>query len=795
MSHATTPAAVLAVTCVLTAPAAWGAVTDARVSEIAPLLPVRPVGLGRPAADRPAWARLAKHESFQGVVRRAADLLHQPLPDSPDELFLDFSKTGNRTRWQRVAGKRRGRIAYLTLAECAENKGRFAPALDETIAALCAERTWVLPAHDRGLANFKGQQITIDLGAAHLAWNLACCRWLLGEKLSAASRSRIDANLRKRIFDPYLAEVAGKTRSNWWTRGTNNWNAVCLAGVTGAALANVESRDERARFIAAAEDYSLNFLKGFTPDGYCSEGLGYWGYGFGYYVMLSETVRQATGGKVDLLARPSAKAPAMFPLRIQIVGRVYPAFADCGVTTRPSTTLTHFLSRRFGLGASPADDAKMIHASTSLASCLIYSFPNAATTAPPAKEAAAGPGPRSYFQDAGVLICRPGEGVAGRFGVAMKGGHNAEHHNHNDVGSYVVAVGGRPVLLDPGSEVYTARTFSSKRYVSKVLNSYGHPVPVLAGTLQRTGRKAAGRVLRTDFTDEADTFALDLRAAYNVPDLARLERAFVYSRKGAGSLTVTDEVAFRSPQTFENALVTLGRWKKLDDDSLLIYDFDQAVRVDVSATGGTVAFRSEQIKEDVRTRSLPTRIGIALTGPVTKASVTLRITPVDRPLGGDERSLLRNGSFEHEGWCWQVPTGGMASLSAEQAADGKRSLKITDDSKTDGSNVRSADVRVAADKRYELRGKVFGASGTKGVGLYVKFYDADGTLLNETNTRGHIGPVGMVGGADRTWRPFAFAFRTPRETARLAVWIHSISTARVTAYLDALEVVPAEAEG
>ncbi|GAJ08359.1 unnamed protein product, partial [marine sediment metagenome] len=27
--------------------------------------------------------------------------------------------------------------------------------------------------------------------------------------------------------------------------------------------------------------------------------LGYWNYGFGYYVMLSETIYQATNGKVD----------------------------------------------------------------------------------------------------------------------------------------------------------------------------------------------------------------------------------------------------------------------------------------------------------------------------------------------------------------------------------------------------------------------------------------------------------------------------------------------------------------
>ena len=783
------PAVVSLWTC---ATAALAGAAEQRVAETAAMLPSRPAGLGRPIADRPAWGRLAANDSYRSVVRQAEGLLALPLPETTDELYLDFSKTGNRTRWQRVAGQRRGRIGTLTLAECAEDKGRFLAPLERVIAAVCAERTWVMPAHDRGLRNFKGEMIDIDLGAAHLGWDLATCRWLLGEKLSAGSRKQIADELRRRIFEPYLETVAGRSKANWWTRGTNNWNAVCLAGVTGAALATIEPAAERARFVAAAEDYSLNFLKGFTPDGYCSEGLGYWGYGFGHYVLLSETIRQATAGKLDLLARDAARAPATFAERIEIVGGVCPAFADCGVTTRPSWTVVHFLRRRYGLGAAKADDEKMIHASSSLGQAMVYSFPNAATEAPAVETPPAGLGLRTFFPDAGVLICRPAEGTRGRFGVAMKGGHNAEHHNHNDVGSYVVAVGGRPVLLDPGSEVYTARTFSGKRYDSKVLNSYGHPVPVVAGKLQKTGRKAAGQVVRTDFADAADTLVLDLRAAYDAGEVTKLQRTFVYSRAAPGSLAVTDEVDLAAPAAFETALVTLGRWKKLPDGSLLVYDFDQAVRVEVSATGGEVELRAETIKEDLHTRSLPTRIGIAFRKPVSAAAITVRIAPVERALEGEASGLLRNGSFEHEDWCWEIPVGGMAALSIEQAAAGKRSLKIVDDSKTDGSSISSARIPAAGEQRCELRGKVYGVSGGERVGLYVKYFDDAGRLLNETSARGHIQPVGSVGGVGGKWTPFAFGFRTPAGTAGMQVWIHSYSTAKVTAYLDELQVVPVQ---
>ena len=95
-----------------------------------------------------------------------------------------------------------------------------------------------------------------------------------------------------------------------------------------------------------------------------------------------------------------------------------------------------------------------------------------------------------------------------------------------------------------------ARTFSAHRYDSKVLSSYGHAVPVISGQLQRTGREAKARVLRAEFSDPEDTLVLDLRSAYALPELERLERTFVYHRVAPASLTVRDEVVFTSPRPF-----------------------------------------------------------------------------------------------------------------------------------------------------------------------------------------------------------------------------------------------------
>jgi Heparinase II/III-like protein len=606
----------------LPAPAAETPPDPERVRAVAAMLPEKPTGVGRPLSDRAAWAELACRPAFRDVIPRAEKLLDEPLPEQPDDLFLDFSRTGNRRRWEQVAFQRRGRVSALALAECLENSGRFLPALEQVVETLCAERTWVFPAHDRSLSNFNGTQTDIDLFSSATAWDLATADYLLGDRLSTATRARIRENVSRRVLEPYRAMFTGQREPNGWLRTTNNWNAVCLAGVTGTALAQVEGQRERAEFVAAAEKYIHNFLRGFTPDGYCSEGLGYWNYGFGHYVLLAETIRQATGGGLDLFALPEVEAPAAFGARIQILGGVSPAFADCAVSARPSAPLMGFLNRRFGLGLPETPEAR--ENLGSLFETAIYAFPNAASEAKPVA-AVAGRELRMWFADAGILIGRPAAGSACRMGVALKGGHNAEHHNHNDVGTFVVVLGDRPVLLDPGAETYTARTFSSRRYESQLLNSFGHPVPVVAGKLQRTGEEAQGKVLRTEFTEPADMLVLDLRTAYDCPELKTLERTFVYSREGAGSLTLTDRVEFSAPQSFATALLTRGQWQRRGDGALLLRDGDEALCVEIDTRGEAFDIQVEEIREDAPVR--PTRLGLNLARPVATATVTLKITP------------------------------------------------------------------------------------------------------------------------------------------------------------------------
>ncbi|MBU0638364.1 MAG: heparinase II/III-family protein [Planctomycetes bacterium] len=598
-----------------------------RIDEIAAMLDKPPASLAPLCAERRVWDELARRKDYQDVLAAAEKLLAEPLPEQPDELFLDYSRTGNRRRWERVASSRRARVKTLVIAECVENKGRFLPAFATLVHALCDEPTWVYPAHDRALRNFRSAQVDIDLGSSYVAAELALARHLLGDKLEQETRALIETNVQARVLVPFREMVLGQREPNWWLTGTNNWNSVCLAGVTHTALALLEDRAQRAFYIAAAEQYSKNFLRGFTADGYCSEGLGYWNYGFGRYAMLGELVNRATHGRLDLMALDAARQPAQFGRRVEIIGGVYPAFADCPLNTRPDPVLTSYIDRHLRLGLPASAHGEPDARRGSLAQVVAFALADRAAPSAEKRGAAAIPPLRTWFEDAGVLICRPAPSSAGRLGVALKGGHNAEHHNHNDIGSFIVVTGNQPVLVDPGTEVYTARTFSSRRYDSNVLNSFGHPVPVVAGTLQHPGAKARGRVLRTGFTDGQDTLVLDLRSAYAVPALQRLEREFRYERGGTARLVLTDIVEFAEPERFEVALVTFGSWCQVKPGLLRVEDEGQAVDVELETDGAEFVVRSKQIDEDVRMPRKPTRIAIKLAQPVRAARLTMRITP------------------------------------------------------------------------------------------------------------------------------------------------------------------------
>ena len=131
-----------------------------------------------------------------------------------------------------------------------------------------------------------------------------------------------------------------------------------------------------------------------------------------------------------------------------------------------------------------------------------------------------------------VMAARREEDSAQGLYLAAQGGHNAESHNHNDVGNFLVYADGQPAIIDVGVETYTAKTFSSQRYEIWTMQSAYHNCPTIDGVMQSAGREFAARDVAYKSGDDAAEFRLDLAAAYAKDAhlatwnrLLRLERA------------------------------------------------------------------------------------------------------------------------------------------------------------------------------------------------------------------------------------------------------------------------------
>src|SRR2546423_15565454 len=116
--------------------------------------------------------------------------------------------------------------------------------------------------------------------------------------------------------------------------------------------------------------------------------------------------------------------------------------------------------------------------------------------------------------------------------VAAWGGQNAQGHNHNDVGNFIVYGDGTPVLIDVGVETYSAKTFSAQRYEIWTMQSAYHNLPTINGVMQGAGREFQAKGVSFDETANRVTFSADIAAAYPAEaGVRRWQRRVTLDRK------------------------------------------------------------------------------------------------------------------------------------------------------------------------------------------------------------------------------------------------------------------------
>jgi hypothetical protein len=147
----------------------------------------------------------------------------------------------------------------------------------------------------------------------------------------------------------------------------------------------------------------------------------------------------------------------------------------------------------------------------------------------------------TYLAELQVLVVRETAGTSHGLTLAIKGGHNNENHNHNDIGSFIAALDGTPVLIDLGQPTYTALSFTDRRYEHWVVRSDWHNVALINGQEQLPGAQYGA----TEVHAQENSLALDLSHAY--PTASRYRRVATLD---AGAIIIADEWEGSAEQHF-----------------------------------------------------------------------------------------------------------------------------------------------------------------------------------------------------------------------------------------------------
>jgi hypothetical protein len=512
-------------------------------------------GLPVPAASsRQTWEAVtgtADAATSAAMIALAQADLATPWPQPLASAAARVHRDGDRDGWEQLAFARQHRLSRAVVAAAVTLDDRFIDEVADGVWLLCEQSSWCWPAHDDTFQRHGAVLGTVtdpylDLGAGEVVGQLAWIDHLLADQLDArypGLRDRMAHEAHTRVLEPFVR------RRDWHWLGldgdVHNWNPWIHGNVLLAALRFIPDADAKAGIVALVIEGLDRYVASLPPDGAIDEGFGYWWNGACRAIEALDLMAHATGGRLDAADIPSLRETVAFPHRMQLGGAWYVNFADSQArpTQEQPWHALHRAARRAGdhealaYAAAHRDPAEPAASDSQGLGRLLRGMTDpewlAARPAQP-------PLPRDvWLESTQMLIARPAAGSSRGLTLAIKGGTNGEHHNHNDVGAFVIASDGVPVIVDAGRPTYTAATFGPGRYDIWTMQSSWHSVPEIRGTAQGAGAAFAAQRVDAVVNSDATSMALDLAGAYPVPGLRAWRRSAELDRTLA-RITITD---------------------------------------------------------------------------------------------------------------------------------------------------------------------------------------------------------------------------------------------------------------
>ncbi|WP_187273954.1 heparinase II/III family protein [Paenibacillus sp. N3.4] len=533
--------------------------------------------------------------------------------------YIQYSRNGNVVRYQNKYEERRSVLASLVLAECMEGDGRFIDQIMNGIWTICEETSWVIPPHmviskissNDCIPNISDQYI--DLCAGETASLMATTHYLLQKPLDAVSPNicgRIRMEMKRRIFDPYL-----ERNDLWWmgletNRKMNNWNPWINSNCLSAFLLLERSDERRYRGIEKVMRTLDRYISDCSTDGGCDEGPVYWDRAGGALFDCLELLYEASQGKMNLYNEPLIKEIGRFLYRVHIDGTNFVNFADSSAQFEIAADIVYRYGSRIGdrqlvrLASSAYQTNKPPLSRWLTLHRMIPSFfvdekmKEMGETPPFVRDV--------WMNSIEVMTAREQEGSSRGMYLAVKGGHNDESHNHNDIGHFLVYSDGSPFLIDIGVETYTAKTFSPERYDIWTMQSTYHNVPMVNGVQQKAGIAYKASEVKYQVHHEQAQISMNLACAY--PEAAGIvswKRTYSLYRNKEAFIEIVDDFKFLQATDDIKIHMMTPCMPQIESNGSILLQNASGEKVNIHYDGSTLLALSEAIKlTDERLRAV-----------------------------------------------------------------------------------------------------------------------------------------------------------------------------------------------
>lgn len=487
-----------------------------------------------PKAGDQYWRKQVPEAMRKDYIRLGDSCVNMSWEAIPNEVFAEFRTTGNRTHYEEMSFGIRRQFVCLVMAEIMQGKGHFLPSICRGLHYFMEkEPWWGIPAHYPKAKPERGIQ-PVDLFNAETSDMLAWTLYMLDKQIGNKEKGLCDSvrkEIERRFLHPTLYEKQG------WKHNANNWNTWITANwlqtvlICGQAHKNGENGldDECKAAFEGVKQCLRTFLKGYPDDGGCEEGVGYWdcaGACFFESLFFMQFAPEEARLSLDAAQRKKVEAMGKFITTMYIDNLNFVNFSDAQAHNVPNINILFPYGEYLG-------DQPMMQLAAYVGKTFDYlekpstlflrsgNYPKLGRELMllsmlgkyQATEAVQPHTEDAYLENSQIMVASNQDWF-----LAAKGGNNAESHNHNDIGNFIVYHQQKPVVIDLGRDTYTSQSFSNRRFELMNCRSAYHNVPMINNCEQKDGRQYRADQVSHIATEQQSSFCLNLAKAY--PDQA-----------------------------------------------------------------------------------------------------------------------------------------------------------------------------------------------------------------------------------------------------------------------------------